>query len=365
MRKVLILIFFVALVLFCSAFYFLIFKKHQKPPLEKELYLYNWEDYLSEKVIEDFEKKFGVKVHLDTFDDSDFAFSQIQTQPDKYDLFVIEQDYVYLMRNLKLLSPLDHSQIPNLKNLKPQVKNPPYDPQNQYCVPYVAGYTGILINTKYVKDFDGTRKILFDEKYKGKIIMTNNSTEVLINALFALGKDPETASFEDWQEAKELAKKQKELVLGYFDPIKQTELMVNEEAWISYHYSSDVLVPIEKNPHLKFFAPKEGVLLWTDSWCIPKDAKHKRAAHAFLNFLLEPEVSAKNSQNIKIPMPVEGIEKFLSKDFLSKTEGLNFPKEKEILEKSRYFTFQIQSEEIQKIAAELSAELGIGKKEEE
>ncbi len=331
----------------------------KKPSLEKELNIFNWENYLSDEVIEDFEKKFGVKVNLDTFDDSDFAFSVIQSQPDKYDLFVIEDDWVRQMINLKLLARLDHRKIPNLQNLKKESRENPYDPGNQYCVPYVAGYTGILINTKYVKDFDGTRRILWDEKYKGKIVMPNNSIEVLLNAAFALGLDPEKAKKEDFEKAKELALKQKDLVLGYYDPITQRDLMINEKAWISYHYSTDVLPVLEKGSHFKFFAPKEGVLLWTDNWCIPKDAKNKEAAHAFLNYLLNPEVSAKNSKAIKTLMLTQGMEKYLDPKFVSQTQGLDFPLDRETFLKSRYEIYAIGTETVQSIANQLFSELEV------
>lgn len=338
---------------------YLYFKKipNKKSYLEKELNIFNWENYLSDEIINDFEKRFGIKVNLEVFDDSDYAFSVIQSQPDKYDLFVVEDDYVSIMKNLKLLAPLDHQKIPNLNNLKKEAKENPYDFQNQYCVPYVAGYTGILINTKYVKDFDGTRKIFWDEKYKGKIVMPNNSIEILINALFALGYDSERATKKDFERARQLALEQKNLVLGYYDPISQREAMIKEKAWISYHYTSDVLPVLKENPAIKFFAPKEGVLLWTDNWCIPKDAKHKEAAHLFLNYLLEPEISAKNSEAIGIPMLTKEMEKFLNPEFLSKTQGLDFPLEKEILSKSRYETYSIPKEEVQSIANQLFSEL--------
>jgi spermidine/putrescine transport system substrate-binding protein len=355
--------FLISFILFLIAILWLgviLFKKPKQPILEKELNIFNWENYLSEEVIKEFEQKFGVKVNLETFSDSDFMFSKVQSQPDKYDLVVVEQDYLVLMKNLKLLYPLEHQKIPNLKYLKKEARENSYDPGNVFCVPYVHGYTGIAINKKYVFDFDGTRKILWDPKYKGKISMPNHAQEVLVSALFYLGaKDLENPTPEELEKAINLAIEQKDLVLGYDDPIKQRELLINEEAWIAYIYTTEIEEIKEKNPNVEFFAPKEGTFLWSDNLCILKDAPHKEAAHAFLNYLLDPKVSAKNSQDIKALMLNQAMKEFLDPKFLQVMEGLDFPKEKEIFEKSRYFANTRLNEDVQKAINRLGAELGI------
>jgi spermidine/putrescine transport system substrate-binding protein len=332
--------------------------KEKAPVLEKELNIFNWENYLSEEVIKEFEQKYGVKVNLETFDDSDFMFSKIQSQPDKYDLVMAEHDYVSLMKKLKLLSPLEHQKIPNLKYLKKEARENFYDPGNVFCVPYVHGYTGIAINKKYVFDFDGTRKILWDSKYRGKISMLNNAQEILISALFYLGaQNLENPTPEEFEKAINLALKQKDLVLGYDDPTKQRELLINEKAWIAYIYSTEIGEIKQKNPNVEFFAPKEGATLWSDNLCIPRDAPHKEAAHAFLNYLLEPKNSAKNFQDIKVLMVNQGMKEFLDPKFVQFIEGLDFPKEKETLEKSSYFTNVKFNEDFLKAINRLDAEL--------
>lgn len=364
-EKKLFLIGFLILLVLLGGGYLLLRFFTKEPPkkeevLEKELNIFNWEAYLSEEVIKDFEERFGVKVNLDTYEDSGLAFSVVQSKPDKYDLFVIEDDYLQLMKNLKLLSLIDHQKIPNLKNLKKEARETSFDFGNVYCVPYVAGYTGIVINTKYVKDYDGSDSILWDDKYKGKIILPNSSIGLLMNAFFFLGFDPNNPTIEQIKEAAELAIKQKDLVLGYYDPIKQRELLIDEKAWVALIYTTEVPNIIAKNPNLKFFAPKEGVLLWMDSWCIPKDAPHKNLAHAFLNYLLEPEVSAKNSQDIQALMANQEMEMFLEPEFLTNTKGLDFPESQEIFNKSGYGAPILLEEEAQTLANQLWLELGMG-----
>ncbi len=358
-KKIWLILFLNLIILIIGGAIFL--SRKPSPPLpsptkERELNIFNWEDYLSEEVIKDFEAKFGIEVNLDTFGESEEMFSVLQSQPDKYDLVVTDDRMVILMKNLKLLSPLDHSQLPNLKYLKPQMKENAYDPGNIYCLPYVSGFTGIAINEKHVKDFDGRRKILWDEKYKGKISLPNISEEVLFNALFYLGYSINTPNQNQLEEAINLVLKQKPLVIGYDDPIRQRELLINEEAWIAYIYSTEI-EPIQRiNPDIKFFAPKEGVLLWTDNWCIPKDAPHKTAAHQFLNYLFEPEVNAKNSQVIGVMTVNEKAQDFLSAEFKKRMEGLDFPLEEETFSKSQYFT-EILDIKIREAVNRLEAEL--------
>ncbi len=337
-KKILLIIPFILIILITTSFFFSPKKPLPPTPLkEEELNIFIWENYLSQKVVEEFEAKFGVKVNIDTFEDTDQMFAVLQSQPEKYDLIVAEDDLVVLMKNLKLLSPLDHSMIPNLIYLKEEAKQNQYDFGNVFCLPYVAGFTGIAINEKYVKDFDQTRKILWDENYKGRISMPNNLEEVLTNALFYLGYPINTPTKEQLAKAIELALQQKDLIIGYDDPITQRNLMINEEAWIAYIYSTEVF-PIQKaNPNVKFFALKEGVLLWADNWCIPKDAPHKHLAHQFLNYLLDPKVSAQNSEEIGALMVNEAAKNFISPEIKKSLEGLDFPREREILFKSQYF----------------------------
>jgi spermidine/putrescine transport system substrate-binding protein len=330
------------------------------PALEKELNIFNWEGYLSEEVIRNFEEKYKVKVNLDTFEDSSLMLSVVQSQPDKYDLIAAEDDLVITMKKLKLLAPLDHKKIPNLKYLKKEAKENFYDSGNLYCLPYGQGYTGIAINTKYIPDYDGTRSILWDEKYKGKISLPNSGYEVLASALLYLGyRDFEKLTPEQFEEALNLALKQKDLAIGYHDPITQRELLINEEAWVAYIYSTEIPDVRKKNPNIQFFAPKEGAVLWADNFCIPKDAPHKEAAHAFLNYLLEPKVSAKNSQDLGVLMMNEAMKEFLDPEFAKEMEGLDFPKEKEIYEKSDYYNSKLNLAEALPWINRLEAELEI------
>ena len=356
-KKNLIIVFVTVIigVIFGALYYFEISKKEA---LEDELIIFNWENYLDPDIITEFEKKFRIKVTQEYFDDSSYMFSAVQSQPDKYDLIVATDDSVKEMIDIKLLSLLNHRKISNIENLKKEATENYYDPGNNYCLPYFAGYTGIVVNTKYIKNYNGDREILWEENYKGKISMPNNSFESLLNAFFQLGYNLENPTDEQLEEARKLALEQKDLVIGYNDTSEQRDLIVGGKAWIAYTYTTEIPYMIKQNSDLKFFAPKEGVVLWTDNWCIPKDAPHKNAAHAFLNYLLEPEVSAKNSEYVGIPMLNVAMEKFLSPEFSNESKGLDFPLDKEIFLKSSYCPGFI-AEKVQVVANKLWSDLGI------
>jgi spermidine/putrescine transport system substrate-binding protein len=362
MKKIYLFIFIIFLVLFLSGLIKIaLIYKPKKPALDKELNIFNVKEYLSEEVIRNFEKLFGVKVNLDFFDTDEEMVSAIRTQPDKYDLINVSDDFVVGLKNLKLFSPLDPDKIPNLKYLPLEAKENPYDRGNFYCIPYVRAYDGIAINKKYIQEYDGSASILWDERYKGKISIVNTVEDLLLLTQLYLGyKDhSEFTDPQKLEEAMKLILKQKDLVIGYHSELEQRELLINEKAWIAFTYSTEIQSIKEENPNIEFFAPKEGTVLWADNWCIPKDAPHKEAAHAFLNYLLDPKIAAKNSQDIGALMVNEAMKEYLDPEFRKATEGLDIPQDKEIYKKSRYLSEFSLDIEFRKAINRLVTELGI------
>jgi len=351
----------IILLIFCVAFYLSFFetKKNQPPkvPQESELFLLNWEDYLSQEVINEFEKEYKIKVHVDTIESSDEILPLLQSTPSKYDLIIAEDSLIPFLKELNFLGEIDQKSVPNLIYLKEELRTNPYDPFNRFCVPYNQGYTGLIINEKYVQNFDGTRKVLFDKNYQGKISMPNMPEEILINALFYLGYPINLPSKEQAEKALELIKKQKELGALWQDPTEQREVLVKEKAWVAYIYSSEFLPIKDLNPNLKFFPLKEGVLLWTDNWCLLADAPHKKAAHLFLNFILDPKINAKNAQDIGISPVVKVAEQFLPDEFRENLKIISFL-DKDTLEKSQYFLTKNRPE-MREILSEVAKELGL------
>jgi spermidine/putrescine transport system substrate-binding protein len=168
----------------------------------------------------------------------------------------------------------------------------PHDPEERYSVPYTFGTTGIAVNTKHVKENADSWKAFFDERYGGRIAMTADSYDAVSAALKALGYSINTRSIDEIREAGELLRRQKKLLKGYFDAIRIRDLLVCEEIWAAEIYSGEGLSAVDKNEYVAYAIPTEGAPIWVDFFAIPRGAKHQSEAHAFIDFVLRPEVNA-------------------------------------------------------------------------
>jgi len=348
--------------IFTTWYYFYLLKqaeKNKNTP-ENEIVIYNWEDYLSPDVISDFENKFKVKIRQEYFDDSDIMISSMQSQPDKYDLVVAEDGLIPYMRETKLIAPLDKSLIPNIQNLSEEAKNNMYDRGNTFCIPYLFGYSGIIINKNRVNPEDKSMNLLFNKSFEGRIGMLNNSREVLSAALLAQGKSVNDYSEESLNQAKDLVLNNIQLFKGFYSPIKEREALINNEIDIGLIYSQDAAVLIDQLYNFDFFPAKEGALLWMDNLCYSRSAQHKIASHVFLNYLLEPENSVKNSSYLMSLMPVKNIEQRIPSKLKKTYEIINCPQIAENV--NGRFEFEKNSKEFAKTVNELWSAIRISGK---
>lgn len=322
------------------------------------LNIYNWEDYLSEELIGDFEELYGITVNLDYFEDSDDIVVSLQGDPEKYDIVIADNDYVEYFARLRLLENIDHGKIPNITNINRDVIRGSFDEDMYYCAPYVPGYTGIAINPNYIENYEGDNGIFWNQEYRGKITMPVSSTEILVIAAYYLGYEPNNMTPEELEEAEKKAIELRDMDILFGDPVQQREWLVSGEAWIGYTYSTEVIFIQEENEDIEFFAPTKGTHLWHDSMCIPKDAQNKEGAHLFINYLFDIENMAKNSEDIYAMMPGRNIENYMDVDIVEDLKGLDFPEDREIMDKSTYTNYYL-IDEVQEVLGNISRELNI------
>lgn len=265
--------------------------------IDPVLNIYNWEDYWPSKIYEDFEKRFGVKINLEVFDDEETMISSIQSNPGKYDVAVASDLVVRMLIQSRLLEPIDLRNIPNFRNLDHVFVNLEYDPNNQYSIPYIWGTTGIAYNSQYVTEVNSWN-ILWDSAYKGKMSMLINPYDVITAGLKSLGYSLSTVKVEELEAAGKKLREQKPLIRGYEDSKTIIEDLVSEELWIAQIYSGDTKRVKSRNSSIQYVIPKEGAYLYLDNVVIPRDAKHKQTAEVFVNYLLEPQTSAELSNYI-------------------------------------------------------------------
>jgi len=217
-----------------------------------------------------------------------------------------------MMINEGLLEKLDLSKIPNFKNIDPLVlSKTTYDPNHEYSVPYMMGTTGLIVNKKYLKDYEKSWSIYERTDLKGKMTLLDDMREVFGAALKYLGYSVNTTNPDEIEQAKQVILKWKENIVK-FDATTYAQGVVNGEFWVVHGYPENVfqLIPEEELENFEFFVPKEGGTLWIDNMVILKDAKNKDLAYKFINFILRPEIAAQISDYLMIPSPITEAQKY-------------------------------------------------------
>ena len=278
---------------------------------KEEIYVYNWGEYIDPQILKDFQKETGIKVNYDTYASNEDLYIKMTQSQDKYDV-VVPSDYM-IERLIKedLVREINFENIPNFANVEDILKNPTFDPENKYSVPYFWGTVGIVYNKAEVKDKVDSWDILWNEKYKDQIIMYNSQRDTLGVALKRLGYSLNSTSEKELQEAKKSLIEQKPLVYAYLDDDGR-DVVVQGDANLSVMYSGDALLMMQQNEDLDYVVPKEGSNIWYDSMVIPKNAKNVDGAEKFINYMLEKEVQAKNVEHcVGYTSPVKGVKDLL------------------------------------------------------
>lgn len=291
------------------------------------LNVYNWGDYIDPEVIKQFEKEFNVKVNYDTFATNEDMYVSIAKGGTSYDVAFPSDYMIERMIAEGLLAKINKENIPNMKYIDEEFLDLDFDPNNEYSVPYMWGTVGILYNKKLVDDEVDSWDILWNEKYKGQILMLDSQRDSIGVALKKLGYSLNTRNLDELEKAKEELIKQKPLVYAYVgDEVK--ELMVGEEAALAVVWSGDAVALMRENENLAYAIPKEGTNIWFDNMVIPKNAQNKELAEKFINFMNRPEIAAKNAEYIGYSTPNVAAKELLPDDM--KNSNVAYPSKEEI-----------------------------------
>ena len=269
-----------------------------------QVIVYNWGEYLDPEVTTLFEKETGINVVYEEFETNEIMYPKVQSGAIAYDV-VCPSDYmIQRMIENDLLAELNFDNIPNIKNIGQEYfkQSRQFDSENKYSVPYCWGTVGILYNKTMVDEPIDSWSVLWDEKYKDSILMQDSVRDAFAVALKYKGHSLNSTDLDELEEAKELLIKQKPLVQAYvIDQVR--DKMIGNEAAIGVIYSGEAIYTQLENPNLEYVIPKEGSNVWIDSWVIPKNAKHKENAEAFINFLCRPDIAKMNFDYITYSTP--------------------------------------------------------------
>ena len=270
--------------------------------------VYNWGEYIDMSVLEDFTAETGIEVNYQTFESNEALYGKLAGGAGGYDVIIPSDYMIGQMIEEDMLEPLNFDNIPNFADIDPNLKNPEYDPENLYSVPYMWGLLGIIYNTTLVDEGTDveTWDILWNEDYAGDILMFDNPRDAIGIALKKLGYSYNTTDPAQITEATDLLVEQYPLVQSYvMDQI--FDKLEGENAAIGTYYYGDFLTMQENNPNLAFALPREGTNRYVDAMCIPKGAENKENAEIFINYMCSTQAGLKNCEEIWYSSPLMSV----------------------------------------------------------
>lgn len=304
------------------------------------LNVYNWGEFISNgsdesvDVVAAFEKLTGIKVNYTTFDSNESMYAKLKSGAASYDVIVPSDYMVAKMIAEGMLKPLNYENIPNFQNIDEEYRNPDYDPENSYVVPYMFCTTGIIYNKTMVQTAPSGWADLWNEEYADSILMFNNSRDAYSIGALKLGYGINPQTIEDVYTVVEELKLQKPLVQAYvMDEI--FDKMIGSEAAVGVYYSGDAITMIHDNPDLVWVFPEEGSVMSMDNMVIPATCTQQEAAEMFINYMCEPDVGLANTEYIGYTTPMHAVWEMLDDEL--KYSEIAYPSD-EIKAKQHVFT---------------------------
>jgi putrescine transport system substrate-binding protein len=282
---------------------------------DKVLNVYNWSDYIDTSVLEEFEKETGIKVSYDVFDSNEVLETKLLAGSTGYDIVVPSASFLERQIKAGVFQKLDKTRLPNLKNLDAEITQRValHDPGNEHSVNYLWGTSGVGYNEAKIKERMPDAPVdsfamFYDPKVVSKfadcgVTLLDAPSEVLGTVLIYLGRDANSEKPEDLAAAEKVLMSIRPYV-KYVNSSKYIEDLANGEVCLAMGWSGDVLQSRDraneagKGITIKYLIPREGAVMFFDMLAIPNDAKHVKNAHLFIDFLMRPEIAAKNTNYV-------------------------------------------------------------------
>lgn len=295
------------------------------------LNVYNWGEYIAMgedegtlNVNEEFYDLTGIKVNYSTYATNEELYAKLKGGGASYDIIIPSDYMISRMISEDMLCELDFENIPNFSYIMDNFRNPEYDTENKYSVPYLWGTVGIIYDSTMIDipAEDIGWDILWNEDYADQILMFDNPRDAFAIAELRLGYSLNTCDEKQLKDAAELLKEQKSVVQAYvMDEI--FDKMGAGDALIAPYYAGDALTIMEDNDALNFVVPDSGTNLFVDAVCIPSCVKNKLAAEMYINFLCEPDIAYANTWYVGYSTPNSGAYEKLDEDIIN--DGISYP----------------------------------------
>jgi spermidine/putrescine transport system substrate-binding protein len=279
----------------------------------KELNLFAWSEYVPQGVIDGFTAETGIKVNYESYASNEEMLSKLLAGATKYDLIQPSEYVIEALIKQNALEPLDHGKLSNIKNLDPAFTKMSHDAGNKFSVPWMSGTVGIVVNTDKVKDPIKGYADVFQDKYKGRLVVLDDGREIVTWAMATEGISPNDVTDANLERVKPIVRKWLKLVKVFDSDSPKTSLL-NGDTDIGIVWSGEAALLFAEDKKFQYVLPAEGTHRFIDSLAIPKGSPNADAAHQFINYILRPEVSKLISDDFPYTNPNAEARKLLTDD---------------------------------------------------
>ena len=266
------------------------------------LHIYTWADYIKPELIKRFEQENGCSIVIDTFDSNEVMYAKLKAGASGYDLVTPSSYMVKTMHDQDMLRSLDRGLLPNLKNVDPEYLKIALDPAMDHSVPYMLTTTVIAYLKSRVADFKPSWSMFRSADFKGRMTMLDDMRETIGAALKSLGYSLNSTSDLELSKARDVVIGWKKNLAKFENEQYKTGL-ASAEFFIVHGYSGDIISVQAENNDIAYAAPVEGTSIACDDLVILKSSRQPDLAHAFMNFLHDPDVAAQNTESVKYLCP--------------------------------------------------------------
>ncbi len=287
-----------------------------QPELPKELRVFIWADYIKPELVKRFETEHNCKVVIDTFDSNEAMYAKLKAGATGYDIAVPSSYMVKLMHQQMMLNDIVPGMAPNLRHISGDIANKVYDKLFKVSVPYAVGCTVIAYRKDKIKEPEASWMLFDRADLNPKTTLLNDMRETLGAALRTQGFSINSRDEVELGQARDLVIRWKKNTAKFDNEAYKAGIDSGEFSAVM-GYSGDLFQVVAENPQVGILLPKEGVVISCDEFVILKEAPNPFLAHEFINFMLEPNVSAENMEHIGYRCPNKEAMNIVSPSFLS------------------------------------------------
>jgi len=266
------------------------------------LSIYNWEEYISPEVISEFEKEYNIRVNLVEFKTMEDLVTAFEANPSAADVLIVDNAALFKLTSENLLNSLDHSKIKNINNINLEFMKVCADSDNNFSMPYLWGTVGIAYNKKIVTDNVDSWSIFWNKDYTGRMSLLDESRAACAAVLQKIGFSANTNDDVMLLQAKTELEKTDVRILSSLDTMSA---LVNKEVVVAELYNGDAYATMLANPDIVYIIPKEGGLFWIDRMVLSRESDKLDMGYKFMDFLLQPNISAQNANYNKYASPLD------------------------------------------------------------